>query len=193
MIASYSPMIVAAIGLLGVLLGAVTSGMMKYAMERKDKLLQAYSQLTGRKFAMTQGYADVLSLSLHVYFNIGLQRECERAANLNKELDKEKEKFYLDQGKRIQDENEYNIEKFEKKGNELIRVQENFWKTIAIINGLTSNKNVDDLIEDIRMEENSLIAFQQEIINETKEGLSDYTRDGDIFLASKWHKTKTQY
>lgn len=72
----------------------------------------------------------------------------------------------------------------------MIRVQENFWKTIAIINGLTSNKNVDDLIEDIRMEENSLIAFQQEIINETKEGLSDYTRDGDIFLASKWHKNK---
>ncbi len=183
--------IVAAIGLLGAIIGAVTAGCMKYAMERKNTLLQAYSQLTGRKFALIQGYADVLRISLNVYYNIGLQKECEKAAKLNEELDKEKQKFYLDQKKKFEDGNEYNVVKFEKKGNNLIRIQENFWRTIALINGITSNKKVDGLIEDIRIGEISLMSFQQEMIKETINGLPDYTRDGSEFLSSKWHEKKS--
>jgi hypothetical protein len=174
--------------LLGGIIGVVFAGLMKYAMERKNDLILAYSQLTGKKFSMTQGYADVLRLSLYVYYNIGIQKECEKAAKLNEGLDGAKQKFYLDQRTKKEEENEYNIAKFEKKGNDLVKVQENFWKTIGIINAIASNKKVDELIEDIRKEEISIMNFQQQIINETKEGLPDYTRDGSDFSAFKWRK-----
>ena len=175
-------------GLLGGIVGVVFAGLMKYAMERKNKLILAYSRLTGEKFSMVQGYADVLRLSLNVYYNKGLQKECEKTANLNKGLDNEKYKFYLDQGKKIEGENEYNIVKFEKKGNDLVEIQNKIWNTIGIINAITSNKKVYELIEDIRKEEISIVDFQKQIINATKEGLPEYTRDGSDFSASKWQK-----
>lgn len=169
--------LVALIGLMGVVIGAVASGLMKYAMDRKNKLLQAYSQLLGRKFLVIQEYSDVLRLSLNVFYNIGLQAETMKVGKLC-------------EAKRIEKENEYNVKKMEIAFNELKRDKENFWKTVGIINGITDDKNVDDLRELIRKEEESLTAFQQKVIGETYKGLPDYTRNGDNFSSIKWHENK---
>lgn len=173
--------------LLGGIIGVVFAGLMKDAMERKKELVLAYSQLTGEKFSMIQGYADLLRLSLNVYYNKGLQKECEKGANLS-EGDIEKQKFYLDQRKKQEDENEYNIVKWEKKGLDLVKIQKEIWSTIGLINAITTNKKVFELIEDIRKEEISLMGFQKQMIDATKEGLPDYTRDGSDFSSLKWEK-----
>lgn len=184
MINSNSSLIVAAIWLLGILIGAVATGLMKYAMEQKNKLLQAYSQLIGKKFAITQRYTDVLSISLFVYSNIGKKKEAENWAAPDKEK----------QIRKIDRDNEYNIKKLEKTGSYLIKDIEGFWKIIGIINSINSNRKEDEfedkLIKDIRLKQISLDKMQKEWINETKKGLADSKPDVNKLLVSPWKEEK---
>jgi len=190
MIDSNSSLIVAAIfGVLGVVLGAVTSSMIKDAMERKNKLLQAYSQLIGKKFAITQSYTNLLGMSLFVYNAMGLKQESENQTAQNRTVpDREK------QIRELEEVIEYNKEKMEKTGPALIKDIESFWKIIGIINSINSNRNNDEsedkLIEDIKLKQNSLDKMQKEWINETNNGLPGSKPDANNVLVSPWREGK---
>lgn len=187
MIDSNSSLIVAAIfSVLGVVLGAVASGMIKDAMERKNKLLQAYSQLIGKKFAITQSYTNLLEMSLYLFPTIGLKQEAE---NWPAAPDKE------EQIRELEEDIEYNIKKLEKTGPALIKDIESFWKIIGIINSINTNRNNDEsedkLIKDIISKQNSLDKMQKEWINETEKGLPGSKPDANNVLVSPWRKEKT--
>jgi hypothetical protein len=167
--------------LLGGIVGAVITGSIKYAMEQKNNLLQAYSQLIGKKFMITQRYTDLLTLTLFVYSNIGLEKEADKWTVPNKE----------NQIRDLKKDNEYNIKKFEENGGALVKDIENFWKIIGKINSIKRNEKEDELIKDIRLKQISLDKMQKEWIKETTNGLPESKPNGNNLLVSPWQEKKT--
>jgi hypothetical protein len=166
--------------LLGGIIGVVFAGLMKYAMDQKNNLRQAYSQLIGKKFVITAIYMNFLEIALFVYSNIGKKNEAENYDT----PDKEKQIQKLDR------DNEDNIHKYEKLGLDLIKDMESFWKIIGVISSINSSRKDDEiedkLIEDIRLKQISLDKMQKEWIKETKKGLPDSKPDANGLLVSHW-------
>lgn len=194
-------LLTAIISVVGILISAVV----KYGMERKNKLIRAYSQLIGKKFSILQTYTNMLYYTCDVYYNQGLINLAENSAEFclenaeindksEQELKKleEESKHYLDEVERIDKINEPNKERYYKELDKSIKDIESLWKTIGIIEGLLKNndKILDDLVNNIENSQNSLDNFQRILINETRKGLPDSYINKNGFLKSHWKENK---
>lgn len=211
---------VAVIGALGIILGAIFTGLLGYAKERKNKLLEAYSQLIGKKFTVVQEYQNILQCSIEADYNKGMVIEAENFAKLENQKAKKAElvyekvvksrdirkililrsvikerkenaEFYLDQIKDIQNMNTPVANRLDKNIYDWTRDIEGLWSTIGTINGIIGNdKNVNEFIENIRKEQDSLNNFLKKLAKETEEGLTDLGIDDNERLYSPWKKNK---
>jgi DNA repair exonuclease SbcCD ATPase subunit len=194
-------LLTAIISVVGILISAVV----KYGMERKNKLIRAYSQLIGKKFSILQAYTNMLHYTCDIYYNQGLINSaenlaefCQEMAEINgkseQEIKKleEESKRYIDEVERIDKINEPNKELYYKELENSIKDIESLWKTIGIIDGLLKNndKILDDLINDIENSQNSLDNFQRTLINETRKGLPDSYINKNGLLKSHWKENK---
>lgn len=213
---------VAAFGALGIILGAVFTGLLGYVKDRKSKLLQAYSQLIGKKFVLIQLYTNLYGTTCFDHYNQALQKEADKlAGSTNKEIKritkslteikknnklknqeaiKEMENLlktlkmdlenYRNQEKEIQKDNQSNIERYSKEQHELIENTESFWKIIGIIDGLLNDKEVKRLIENVRIAHKSIENFQEDLINETLDGLPNVKINDNDLVVSSWKEDK---
>lgn len=173
-------------------------------MERKSKLILAYSQLIGKKFSVVQAYTNILHYTCDVYYNEGLINAAENLAELcQEEAEKgdksiqeikdleESGKHYLDEVERIDRINEPNKERYGREIESSTKDIESLWKMIGIIHGLLRNNDtLDKLIKEIENSQNSLDNFQRTLINETKKGLPDSYINKNGILKSHWKEKK---
>ncbi|MCK9442828.1 MAG: hypothetical protein M0Q13_15575 [Methanothrix sp.] len=182
-----STSLLAAVSFFSALLGALATGLLKYGMDRKSKMLQSYGQLIGKKFSIVQTYKNLLYYTCDVYYNEALKKEAEKLAELNpKETDN-----YQNQMERVDEVNQENKGLYDRELRDLTKEIENFWRIIGKIQGLLNDtRNLDKLIDDIGISQKSLDDFQSGLIADTREGLPDKYITATKQLKSSWRDKK---
>lgn len=188
---STNSLLVLGIGALGTLLGAIAAGWIKYAMEKKNRVLQAYSQLISRKYILMQRYQNLLDLTISIAYNSGLSKEAENLAKKYLSSSPTK-RNYINKANELENLNSHNKELIGKESDKVIKATEQFWRAIGTINGVINTKELNEQIEDIKKAQDYMNNFQRKLSNETKDGLPYKEIDENNYLNSTWPRDKKQ-